>query len=85
MDSFRHVICLNLIWIILMSTTYKNEPSFAEGLLLQAYKSLPQGYTFEEVATDDAVSNDKNNNYLSMATGSWSAISNPMETWNTGL
>lgn len=61
----------------------KNDPSFAEGLLLQAYNSLPQGYTFEEVATDDAVSNDKNNDYLSMATGSWSSMSNPMETWNT--
>ena len=60
-----------------------NEPSFAEGLLLQAYNSLPDGYTFEEVATDDAVSNDKNNDYLSMATGSWSAMSNPMDTWNT--
>lgn len=60
----------------------KSDPAFAEGLLLQAYEALPQGYTFDEVATDDAVTNDKNSDYLSMATGSWSALSNPMETWS---
>lgn len=60
----------------------KSDPAFAEGLLLQAYEALPQGYTFDEVATDDAVTNDKNSDYLSMATGCWSALSNPMETWS---
>lgn len=59
-----------------------NDPSFAEGLLLNAYRSIPTGYSFEEVATDDAVSNDKSNVYLNMATGSWTSSNNPISTWN---
>ncbi|HSC36391.1 MAG TPA: hypothetical protein VLD19_00920, partial [Chitinophagaceae bacterium] len=56
--------------------------AFAEGLLLNGYVRLPMGsYSFNDVATDDAVSNDPNNNYRLMATGKWSSISNPMDQW----
>ena len=56
--------------------------AFAEGLLLNGYARLPMGgYTFNDVATDDAVSNDPNNNYRQMATGKWSSISNPVDQW----
>ncbi len=56
--------------------------AFAEGLLLNGYARLPiQGYSFNDVATDDAVSNDPNNNYRQMATGKWSSISNPVDQW----
>jgi len=59
-----------------------NNAAFAEGLLLNGYVRLPlQNYSFNDVATDDAVSNDPNNNYRLMATGKWSSISNPMEQW----
>lgn len=62
-----------------------SDPYFAEGVLMNAYSRLPtNGYSFSEVATDDAVTNDKFSNFLTMATGSWSAANNPMDQWNNG-
>ncbi len=59
------------------------EPNFAEGLLIRAYTYIPTNdYRWDEVATDDAVSNDKLNNYMRMATGEWSALFNPQNLWN---
>ncbi|MBN2264084.1 MAG: RagB/SusD family nutrient uptake outer membrane protein [Prolixibacteraceae bacterium] len=59
-----------------------NDAAFAQGLLLNGYVRLPSGgYSFNDVATDDAVSNDPNNPYLLMATGQWSAMNNPVEQW----
>src|SRR5688500_16596186 len=60
------------------------DPGFAEGLLLTAYTGLPNSYSFDEVATDDAVTNDKASNYLRMATGEWSAQFDPVSIWNHG-
>lgn len=60
-----------------------NDPSFAEGLLLKAYKTLPMDYALDEVATDDAVTNDKMSSLLSMATGRWSPLFNPVEKWKS--
>lgn len=58
-------------------------PYFAEGILMNAYTRLPtNGYSFNEVATDDAVTNDKASSLLYMATGAWSAFNNPMDQWN---
>jgi len=57
-------------------------PEAAEGLLLQAYMGLIDQYTFSEVATDDAVSNQLNNGYRRMATGELSAQYNPASRWN---
>lgn len=59
-----------------------NDAAFAEGLLLNGYIRLPSGgYSFNDVATDDAVSNNSDNSYLLMATGKWSAMNNPMDQW----
>ena len=59
-----------------------NDPYFAEGILMNAYSRLPtNGYGFSEVATDDAVTNDKFSRLLNMATGSWSSTDNPIEQW----
>ena len=59
-----------------------NMPAWATGLLGHAYISNPLGsWSFTDVATDDAVSNDPNNGYLLMATGSWRANNNPMDRW----
>lgn len=59
------------------------DPAFAEGLLLTAYTLIPTNdYRFDDVATDDAVSNDRLNNYLRMATGEWSAGYDPQNLWN---
>lgn len=60
-----------------------NDPAFAEGILLRGYVLLPSDYTFEETATDDAVSNERSNIYLRMATGEWSPQFNPLGNWDT--
>jgi hypothetical protein len=59
-----------------------NEPSLAHGILLNGYTRLPtNGWTFNDVATDDAVSNDAANNFRRVATGQWSSIFNPLDQW----
>lgn len=59
------------------------EPVFAEGLLIRAYTFIPtNGYRYDEVATDDAVTNDKFSSYLRIATGEWSALYNPQNEWD---
>jgi hypothetical protein len=53
---------------------------------MNAYTRLPtNGYSFNEVATDDAVTNDKFSPFLNMATGSWSAANNPVEQWTNSF
>lgn len=62
-----------------------NDPSFAQGILGYAYAMLPYSNTsVTDVATDDAVTNDRGNSYLSMATGSWAVLNNPMTRWQSG-
>lgn len=63
-----------------------DDPQFAEGLLMNAYTKLPtNNYTFSDVATDNAVSNNKDNGFLRMATGEWSAFNNPMNQWSNSF
>ncbi|MCK3684696.1 RagB/SusD family nutrient uptake outer membrane protein [Maribellus sp. YY47] len=58
------------------------EPSYAQGVLANAYILLPYSSTpNSDLATDDAVTNDIANNYLRMATGSWSAENDPTSQW----
>ena len=58
------------------------EPAFGEGLLAAAYARVPSNsYSFNDVATDDAVTNDKANSYMRMATGEWTAMYNPVDQW----
>lgn len=62
------------------------DPGFAEGVLINAYTRLPTNtFSFNEVATDDAVTNDKFSPLLNIATGAWSAaVNNPpaIDQWN---
>lgn len=59
-----------------------NQPSYAQGILGYAYNQLPFIIKSEtDVATDDAVSNNSANTYLSMATGAWTSQNNPMDVW----
>lgn len=59
-----------------------DEANFALGILLNGYTRIPtNGWSFNDVATDDAVSNDVNNSYRKMATGTWSSIINPVDAW----
>ena len=58
------------------------EAEYAQGILLNAYTRLPgNGWSFSDVATDDAVSNDVTNNYRKVATGQWAANFNPLDQW----
>lgn len=58
-------------------------PDYADGVLGNAYTRLPNGsYSFNDVATDDAVSNDATDSYRKMTgVDSWTSSNNPVETW----
>jgi hypothetical protein len=58
------------------------DPGFAEGLLLTAYTKVPtRSLSFNDVATDDAVTNSKQSYLLRIATGEWSSQFNPLNQW----
>ena len=62
---------------------YQN-PEYAEGVLANAYTYMVcDGYSFSEMATDDAVANNSSNAYRSMAAGTWTSSNNPMNVWET--
>ena len=59
------------------------ESSYAHGLLIYGYDRLPYITTTQtDIATDDAVTNQKNSAYLNMATGTWASHNNPMSQWD---
>jgi hypothetical protein len=59
-----------------------NNASYAEGVLGNAYTRIPcSSFSFDDVATDDAVSNDATNSYRKMAAGTWTSDNNPEEKW----
>lgn len=67
-----------------LSRVYK-DPAYAEGLLIRAFTYIPTNdYRWDEVATDDAVTNDKLNNFSRMAKGEWSALFDPQSIWDNG-
>lgn len=58
------------------------EPTYAQGILANAYILLPYSSSPDtDVATDDAVTNDNASSYLKMATGSWTSNFDPMSQW----
>jgi starch-binding outer membrane protein, SusD/RagB family len=64
-----------------LDAMYK-EPGYAQGILANAYILLPYSASpNSDVATDDAVSNNIDNNFLRMASGSWSANDDPTSQW----
>ena len=59
-----------------------NTANYAHGLLMNGYARIPENsWSFNDVATDDAVSNDNENNFLKMATGQWTSSNNPINQW----
>lgn len=65
-------------------TEMYNDPQFARGLIDNAFLVLPyDGSSVSDVATDDAVSNNTDNNYKKMATGNWTSEMNPVNQWET--
>lgn len=61
---------------------FANDPGFAEGILLNGYTAMPNVYSLDEVATDDAATNDKASSLLRMATGEWSSRFDPLNIWD---
>ena len=65
------------------------ESKYAHGLQIYGYDRLPyitnvgNQYNWTDVATDDAVTNQKTNTYLTMASGTWASDNNPMSRWDT--
>jgi hypothetical protein len=58
------------------------DPGYAQGVLANGYILLPYSAApTTDVATDDAVSNNIDNNFLRMASGSWSAADDPTSQW----
>lgn len=59
-----------------------DDPVYALGFLVNVYRCIPGYYNNSEYGTDDAVTNQKTNSYLQMATGAWTASSyNPQNQW----
>ena len=62
---------------------YENS-QYAEGILANAYTRIPcAGYSFNDVATDDAVSNDAENSWRKIASAMWTANNNPADRWTS--
>jgi len=57
------------------------EPAFAQGMLVSAYRTIPTYYDNSDYATDDAVTNQKSNNFLRVATGQWNSNDNSFNKW----
>ena len=67
--------------ILDIETAY-DRPLYAQGLLLNGYTRVPtNSWSFNDVATDDAVINERANDYQKIATGQWTAINNPFDQW----
>ncbi|GEP92642.1 Starch-binding associating with outer membrane [Chitinophaga terrae (ex Kim and Jung 2007)] len=59
-----------------------NNAGLPFGILLNGYNRIPtNSWSFNDVATDDAVSNDQNNSFLKIANGQWTASNNPLNQW----
>ena len=54
------------------------DPEYAQGFLMSAYRRIPGCYDNSEYATDDAVVNQKSDAFLTIATGGWTA-----STWTS--
>jgi len=69
-----------------INNTY-TDPNFGLNILTNGYSRIPEkdAFSFNDVATDDAVSNDPANVYLKMATGQWTASVNAVDRWTNGF
>lgn len=58
------------------------DADFAQGFVTTAYRTIPAYYNNTDLATDDAVTNQRTHNLLQVATGSWTAANNPLSVWS---
>lgn len=59
----------------------QKQASSVRGFLSNAYATLPAYYDNSDYATDDAVTNQKSNNFLKIATGGWTADNGSLSVW----
>ncbi|SHM43797.1 Starch-binding associating with outer membrane [Chitinophaga jiangningensis] len=60
-----------------------NDSRFPYGILLNGYNRIPtNAWSFNDVATDDAVTNDQTNGFLKIAQGQWTSTNNPLNQWS---
>jgi hypothetical protein len=65
------------------STYIPSDARFPMAILGNGYNRIPtNNWSFNDVATDDAVTNDQSNAFLKVATGQWTANFNPLDQWN---
>ncbi len=63
-----------------------DEPRFAQGLLINGYARIPtNNWVWSDMATDNAVSSNRGNNFYALSTGQWAANNNPLEQWNNAF
>ena len=63
-----------------------DDAQYAQGFLVNVYRCVPGYYDNSEYATDDAVINQKNNAFLTMATGGWtSRLWTPINQWTNSF
>ena len=59
----------------------QKEALSVERLILNAYATLPAYYDNSDYATDDAVTNQKTDAYIKIATGGWTADNGTQSVW----
>ena len=59
----------------------QKEAKSVQGLLENAYAMLPAYYDNSDYATDDAVTNQKSNAFIKIATGGWTADNGALSVW----
>ena len=60
----------------------QKEATSVRGFLSNAYATLPAYYDNSDYATDDAVTNQKSNGLLKIATGGWTADNGTLSVWS---
>ena len=60
----------------------QKESSSVRGFLVNAYSLLPEYYDNSDYATDDAVTNNKSDGFVTVATGGWTADNGILSRWN---
>lgn len=65
-------------------------PDYAEGILMAAYKEMPNMYNtygsdFLDCATDNATSNNYGASMVKLRSGGWSSNSNPIDVWSSSF
>ena len=63
----------------------ETDNNFGQSFLMDGYAAIPGYYDNTDWATDDAVTNDKTNSMMKMATGSWTSNYNPIDCWGRSL